>query len=301
MLTRPAARLLAISALTAGLLWAAPTALADDGLVGVDCNHSNAPGCTATASTSQANSGTKRGADTCHDAAGRPAPCIDPNLGWMGSDGCYYKPTTGNIEALAALGPAKPGPGAWYIQTCVGATNGTELGQLMWVPGAAPVPPVVVAQQAASRFTLDSPRIATSPPAEAAQLVQLPTWLWINSADWQVQSATASVPGVSVTASATPTTVTWTLGDGTTLTCRGPGTAYPAGTNPAAASPDCGHTYTRTSTDQPGGAFTVTATITWVITWAGGGQTGTLPALQTQATTTLRVVESRAVIVGNGR
>jgi hypothetical protein len=74
------------------------------------------------------------------------------------------------------------------------------------------VPPVVVAQQAGSRFTLDSPRIATSPPAGAAQLVQLPTWLWINSADWQPQHATASVPGVSVTTNATPTTVTWMWG-----------------------------------------------------------------------------------------
>ena len=159
---------------------------------------------------------------------------------------------------------------------------------------------MVVAQQAASQLNLDSPLIGTSPPAGSEQLVRLPTWLWVDPAGWQSQHATASVPGVSVTANAAPTSVTWTLGDGTTLTCRGPGTAFPAGVDPTAASPDCGHTYTNTSAGQPGGTFTVTATVTWAITWAGGGQAGTLPALQTQATTTLRVVQSRAVIVGNG-
>jgi hypothetical protein len=302
MLTRPATRLAAVAAATAGLLWVAPAALADDGLVKVDCHQSMAPGCTATASSSQVGTGNTQagGGGGCRDAASNPAPCVDPNLGWMGSDGCYYKPTSGNTQALAAFGPATPGPGGWYQQTCVGSTTGLGLGQLVWVPGPAPVPPVVVAQQAASQLSLDSPRIGTSPPAGSAQLVRLPTWLWIDPASWQPQHASASVPGVSVTANAAPTTVTWTLGDGTTLTCHGPGTAYPTGTDPTAASPDCGHTYAHTSSGQPGGAFTVTATVTWAITWTGGGQTGTLPTLQTQATTTLRVVESRAVIVGNG-
>jgi hypothetical protein len=302
MLSRPVTRLAAVIAVTAALLWAAPSALADDGLVKVDCHRSATPGCTATASSSYVSSGNTQagGGSGCRDAADNPAPCVDANLGWMGSDGCYYKQTSGDTQGLAALGPAAPGPGAWYMQTCVGSTTGLGLGQLVWVPGSAPVPPVVVARQAASQLALDSPRIATSPPTGTEQLVRLPTWLWIDPASWQAQHATASVPGVSVTANATPTTVTWTLGDGTTLTCRGPGTAYSAGADPAAASPDCGHTYMRSSADQPGGAFAVTATVTWGITWAGGGQTGALPALQTQAITTLRVVESRTVIVANG-
>jgi hypothetical protein len=303
MLTRAGARLVAVAAVTLGLMLIAPAALANGGLVRVDCHQSAAPGCTSTAFSSHASSGNTQtgGGGGCRDVAGNPAPCTDPNLGWMGADGCYYKQTSGNTQAMTPFGPATPGPGAWYMQTCVGSTTGLGLGQLVWVPGPAPVPPVVVAQQAAAQLGLASPRIATSPPVGSQQLVRLPTWLWVDPAGWQPQHATASVPGVSVTANAAPTTVTWTLGDGTSLTCRGPGTVYHTGTDPTAASPDCGHTYTHTSTGQPGGAFTVTATVTWAITWAGGGQTGTLPALQTQATTTLQVVESRAVIVGSGR
>jgi hypothetical protein len=227
-------------------------------------------------------------------------PCTDPNLGSMGADGCYYKPTTGDGQALAGFGPTKVGPGAWYQQTCLGSTQGLALGQLVWVPGAAPVPPVVVARQAASQLVLDSPSIRSSPPPGTPQLVRLPTWLWIDPTGWGSQHATASVPGVSVTANATPTGVTWELGDGATVTCDGPGAAFPARADPKASSPDCGRTYTRSSAGQPGGTFTVTATVTWEITWGGGGQTGTLPALHTQATTTFRVVESRAVIVNQG-
>jgi hypothetical protein len=44
-------------------------------------------------------------------------------------------------------------------------------------------------------------------------------------------------------------------GDGSTVTCQGAGTPYTSADNPAAASPDCGHTYTSSSAEQPGGAF----------------------------------------------
>jgi hypothetical protein len=40
----------------------------------------------------------------------------------------------------------------------------------------------------------------------------------------------------------------------------------------------------------------VTATVTWEITWTGGGEQGTLPALETTSTTVFRVAESQALI-----
>jgi len=87
-----------------------------------------------------------------------------------------------------------------------------------------------------------------------------------------------------VTATATPVSVTWHPGDGSTVTCQGAGAPYTSADNPAAASPDCGHTYTRSSAGQPGGAFQVTATITWDITWQGaGGAGGVLAPLFTTA------------------
>jgi hypothetical protein len=90
------------------------------------------------------------------------------------------------------------------------------------------------------------------------------------------------------------------MGDGAAVTCHGPGTPY-AGGNPAAASPTCGHAYERSSAGQPGGAYRVTATITWDITWTStGGAGGVMPPLQTTAAAQFRVAESQALNTSSG-
>jgi hypothetical protein len=94
--------------------------------------------------------------------------------------------------------------------------------------------------------------------------------------------------------------VTWSLGDGSTVVCNGPGTPYAAGGDPAAPSPDCGHTYARSSAGEPGGVFVVSATVSWGVSWTGGGQSGTLPALTTTSSAQLRVGESQAINTTNG-
>ena len=126
--------------------------------------------------------------------------------------------------------------------------------------------------------------------------MRLPTWLWIGEATWTARAATAAVPGLSVTAVASPTRTTWSMGDGAMVICRGPGTPYPPTADPKSSSPTCGHVYTASSAGRPGDAFGVTATITWSITWRGGGAAGTLPALSTTARIALRVAESQAVL-----
>jgi hypothetical protein len=161
-----------------------------------------------------------------------------------------------------------------------------------------PDPAVLAALAALARQTLGlpSPVIRSSPTQNALQLTNLPTWLWINPAEWVPESKTATVPGESVTATATPVSVTWHPGDGSTVTCQGAGTPYASADNPGSASPDCGHTYTSSSAGQPDGAFQATATITWDITWQGaGGAGGVLPPLFTTAVAAFRVAESQAL------
>ncbi len=96
--------------------------------------------------------------------------------------------------------------------------------------GGTPVPlPVVAAQlgaQAAANLRLPKLGIVTSPPVAARQLVSVPTWMWVTTASWSSQSATAAVPGFSVTAVATPQVARWGMGDGVAVTCRGPGTPW---------------------------------------------------------------------------
>jgi hypothetical protein len=70
-------------------------------------------------------------------------------------------------------------------------------------------------------LALPSPVILSSPAETALQLTNLPTWLWINPAEWVPESKTATVPGESVTA--TWISVTWHPGDGSKVTCHGAG------------------------------------------------------------------------------
>jgi len=124
-------------------------------------------------------------------------------------------------------------------------------------------------------------------------------WLSIATTSnqyWGVQTTPpVSVPGLSVTATATTQSVTWDMGDGHSFSCPNPGRAYtPAdGGN---ASPLCGYTYRQPSGAKPGGAYTVTATTTWQVSWkASTGQTGTLPPQTKTSTATVKIGELQVV------
>ena len=280
-----------------------------------------APGCdvgargpaTGARTNNAKDNGSDTGADggtgtrTCRDLRGATAPCHDPDLGWLAADGCYYRPTTTPSADLQATLDIKAGPGegGWYEYVCPGL-RGTG-GGVRWVPGPPPGPsrvdPAVLARQAVSRLDLPSPRLGMSPAA--TQMVTVPTWLWIDTPSWQPRTATAQAPGVSVTATARPSRVAWTLGDGTTVTCAGPGTAWTPGTDPAASSPTCGHTYRRSSAGMPGGTFPVTATLSWTVSWTvtssdggPGDRTpgGTVPDLSTTSTTAVHVADMPTVV-----
>ena len=152
-------------------------------------------------------------------------------------------------------------------------SSGGGTGDCSRPPGPAapsgPAAPVVtmtpeqVAQMAVARLVMPVPEIGTAPAAEFGAVVGLPVWLWTPAAQWEPQTATAAVPGISVTATATLRHVTWDMGDGQQVTCTVPGKVWTPALNGANGSPDCGYTY---STQ---GAKTVTATALYDITWTG--------------------------------
>lgn len=230
---------------------------------------------------------------TC-TVAGQPAPCFDPNWGWLGSDGCRYKLDPNPPDWVKIPEGKNPSDGAWYMRTCPKIGNRDESVDAVWLDNQdAPMLGALITQSIAE-LHLPRPQIRLNPAAPAPQVVFVPTWLWVDPVVWNSRSATAAVPGLSITAVATPIAVRWETGDGGGATC-GQGTAWTPGTDPAAASPDCGHTYTVSSRSQADGMFTVTATITWKVTWSGGGQTGTEPALTSTSTAQVRVAESSVV------
>jgi hypothetical protein len=203
------------------------------------------------------------------------------------------------LRTLPAADPAPGQQGAWYVWKCstAGVTDGLYRPPV-WIPDgqrpdAAQLPsPAELAQRAYKQLRLPTPSIAANPAGE--QLVNLPTWMWLSNG-WGPVSATATVPGVSVTATATPTSVVWSMGDGSTVTCTGAGTPFHPDTDPTASSPDCGHTYRTSSASQAGQAFPVSATVHWTVTWSGAGQGGVFPDLTTTGNAAFRVAESQAL------
>ncbi|MGI5506460.1 hypothetical protein [Lentzea sp. CA-135723] len=208
--------------------------------------------------------------------------------------GCRYVPA----------GP-KPGqetpkePGGWFMMLCSPDGKDPNSRGPIWVPAGADAPPPSpeqVAEMAAKRLRLPKPKIRANPAGE--QLVNLPTWMWLDRDSWGDVSATASVPGVSVTAVAKPQSSTWSMGDGSSVTCTGSGTPFTSGDDPKSASPDCGHTYRSSSAGRPSQAFLVSVKVQWTVTWSGAGQSGTFPNLSTNASATFRVAESQGITTG---
>ncbi len=229
--------------------------------------------------------------------------------GGGGSDGggssgprCTYERLEGEtiLEPNGVERPL-PGEGAWYIERCFNAAGQEISWNVVFIPaGEAPgaqVDPLVLAQRALRQLPLAGPSVATSPPPERDQLVNLATWLWVDGG-WEPLSATASVPGVSVTVTATPTLVEWAMGTGDSVLCDGPGTAYDPGRREEEQSTDCSYTYRRSSAGQPGERYPVTATQTWSVSWSASGMAGggDLGAVSRSTEFSLRVAEGQALV-----
>ncbi|WP_410634326.1 hypothetical protein [Amycolatopsis sp. cmx-4-83] len=325
--TAPAAVLAAAIAVIA----AAP-ALAD-GYGYTDCSQYPNPGCELGAGKGgqqggdHGNQPNKPGGPGHHNSGGGPSdPGGDTIIGGGNLAQCGYErsgyqgpppgsaqpaafhvpPRTGPATAVPAvyrrLAGAQPPSGAWYVYKCTGAGfRDTLYRPPVWIadgePGPAPLPsPAELAAQARSQLRLPAPKIKANPAGD--QLVTLPTWLWLDRSSWGDVSATASVPGVSVTAVAKPTSVTWSMGEGGSVACTGPGSSFPGGGDPKSASPDCGYTYKASSAGQRSDAFPVTATVNWTVTWSGAGTGGTFPNMTTSASAAFRVAESQGIATG---
>lgn len=214
------------------------------------------------------------------------------------SGGAECPPTSQDCEIRAQQPGSKPkpkptkgrpdtggGPTGPVERECNIATLCPEQERQAALEGA----PVTAGQLAAEEFAklpIRGPEIGIAPNPDGAGLVGLPVWLWTEVTDvtWGPYTASATVPGLTVTATALATRITWNMGDGRQVVCDNPGTKYKASFGNT-ASPTCGYRYARSSHAQPGGKYTITGTTSWVVNWAGGGDAGTIPQTrQTQIT-----------------
>lgn len=242
--------------------------------------------------------------------AGQEVPCSHASngeVGWFSElTGCYYYLMDPPPGAGSALWQGHtPGDGDVYETLCYPADKTTPLGVggvgFEWLqnpppgPGAGGVSPEVLAARAINQLPIRGPQIGTSLGATGAGLPGLPVWLWtaVSPSTWGPISATAAVPGLSVTATGQATEIAWDMGDGNTVHCANPGTPYSEsyGGEP---SPTCFHRYDNPSRGKPGGRYTVTGVTTWRVQWAGGGESGVVTVTR-QSTTTLLIEELQVV------
>lgn len=222
---------------------------------------------------------------------------------------CTYVPAPAG--AAGYLGPGEGGPGSWYVVNCPSQPTAAAVAfPVIWVPAptpnAAPVRTPAssvpeLARQAFGSARLVRPRIGLDPPGRTAQIVSVPTWLWVDPSDWHPVVASAAAGDVTATVTAAPISVTWTFGDGQTLRCAGPGVPYRAGLPPASQSTDCSHVWAASSAGQPGGTFAITASIQYSVTVDVIGAAGVAPDLGVHAgpPAVVQVAVSEVEALGN--
>lgn len=154
--------------------------------------------------------------------------------------------------------------------------------QLVWVRDEDPTTLAAIALSDLQRRLITAPVPELSPPGIG--YVNLETWL--ATTDPGPLAATAAIPGLSVTATATVDSTEWTTGDGDTITCDGVGVAWTPGTPDDEPAP-CGHTYTTHGAPALGSTpFTISVAHTWHVTWqATTGESGDLGTIAGPTTT----------------
>ena len=229
---------------------------------------------------------------------GKEVPCFDGDSFWSGEHQCYASLALPQPPLTDVVWGGHTN-GAIYTCFKFNGRMGVPLVDSFWLPAAPPVPvdPAKVAQDAIASMKLRAIDIGIvpEPGPNSIGLVGMPVWMWVNQPaenTFGPITRSASAGGVTVTATAKVTKIIWTMGDGTTVICTGAGTPYQDSFGKR-SSPTCGHTYTKSKAD-----YLVLAHSFWVITWTGGGQSGTINMDFTR-TTTIHVGELQ-VLVTNG-
>lgn len=236
-------------------------------------------------------------------------PCSDPALG-------AYQPDRGCYMRLADPQPAPPAgktaeDGAWYecaAPPCRAASAAEPCIRTVSAPRWSATPPpglnVLTPGQAAAAliktFQLKGVEIGSTTEESGKGAVGLPVWLWVkNQGDtlaWGPYLKTATLGGVTVTATARVVNVAYSMGDGQTVVCSNPGTVYLEG-NGNTDSPTCGYRYATMSPSNGAQPYTIMATSNWEVAWtATGGASGAI-STTTQGQTQVRIGELQAVNV----
>ena len=176
-------------------------------------------------------------------------------------------------------------PTATDYQQCLSTVDGTTV----LLPYKAKQPSTQdVVDVARAGLVVPAVDVGTAPPRGSLLLVGVSTWFWAKDRD--DVTATASIPGLSATITATPLAMHLRFRDGDAVTCAQGGVAWRSGTSSADQHSSCTHVF------QHPGRQRVEATVDWSLTWeASNGQTGALPMVSRTTSFTLDLRQAQAV------
>lgn len=140
------------------------------------------------------------------------------------------------------------------------------------------ITPEILAQLAYAEIRVPGTEVTLAP--EGTTKVNLPTWAWLDGAEFRPVSVTASVPVLGIRATTTAEPVALRIEPGTAdaevypasgvCEIRGGRIGEPYARGKADRTPPCGVRYLRSSGDD---SYRLRATLTWEISWTGTGVT----------------------------
>lgn len=143
-------------------------------------------------------------------------------------------------------------------------------------------PPEILAHLAYAEIRVPDTEVTLAPAGTTK--VNLPTWAWLDKAEFNPVSVTASVPVLDIQATATAEPISLKIDPGTEDATTYPGSGVcpikngrigePYAKGKSKQIPPCGVKYLRASGD---GAYPLKATVTWKIRWTGTGVDGQQP------------------------
>lgn len=142
------------------------------------------------------------------------------------------------------------------------------------------VSPRILAEYAYDELPIPGTEVTMAPAGETK--VNLPTWVWLDRAKFRKVSATASLPGTSLSATTTAEPVSLRIEPGTKDARTYPASGEcalgeggrigePWARGKAKRTPPCGVEYLRSSGD---GSYALKATVTWKIRWTSTNGAG---------------------------
>lgn len=192
----------------------------------------------------------------------------------------------------------------WVFMSCDARVFG-GFTWAVWEEGDPPPAPVINALAASARASIVIPPLTPESAPDGLDtpfLTQLPVWLWVPADSWVPLTGSASLPalGLTITATATPSTTEWVTGaeEGGTLICEA-GTPWEPGLDDDLS--DCAAIYGTTT--PPGTTIDLTVTTTYGIAFTCtpglcNPAAINLPGFAVTVARPVTITEARGVISG---